>query len=81
MTQSPHSLARAGLIPTEFGKLINMEVLRLGDNKLTGTPLAHFALFGLVHHENYRPFALAGEIKLTQLSRSRNHLPAVYLAK
>jgi hypothetical protein len=28
----------AGSIPTEFGKLINMQHLRLGQNELTGTP-------------------------------------------
>jgi Leucine-rich repeat (LRR) protein len=32
------SFALAGSIPTEFGKLINMKILYLDHNKLTGTP-------------------------------------------
>jgi hypothetical protein len=37
--------ALAGSIPTEFGKLINMQNLTLDDNQLTGTPpFAHFTL-------------------------------------
>ncbi len=32
------SFTLAGSIPTEFGKLINLTDLGLGDNNLTGTP-------------------------------------------
>ncbi len=37
-TLKTSSSTLAGSIPTEFGKLINMEYLNLGYNKLTGTP-------------------------------------------
>jgi hypothetical protein len=36
--------ALAGSIPTEFGKLINMNTLFLGKTNLTGTPVSSFWL-------------------------------------
>jgi Leucine-rich repeat (LRR) protein len=40
-------LALTGPIPTEFGKLINLQILELGGNKLTGT-VRFFCAFDLV---------------------------------
>jgi Leucine-rich repeat (LRR) protein len=40
------SFALAESIPTEFGKLINMQTLALDDNSLTGTPVCSFRLVG-----------------------------------
>ncbi len=50
------SFALAGSIPTEFGKLINVETLWLSDNKLRGTPpFAHVAwLVVRVYHFLYK---------------------------
>jgi hypothetical protein len=47
-----NSFALAGSIPTEFGKLMNLQTLDLSDNGLTGThPFAYSALFGTrVYH-------------------------------
>ncbi len=80
------SFALAGWMPTEFGKLLNMEDLYLDDNKLTGTlPFAHVDWFGstsLPLAEKEHPLALAGSIptefgnliNLTNLSLWSNKL-------
>ena len=60
------SVALAGSIPTEFGKLINVQTLYLYNNKLTGTPpfaqLTWFGSTSLPRALTTSSFALAGSI-------------------
>ena len=76
----------AGSIPTEFGRVINMKVLFLSSNQLTGTPpFAHLTWCGSTSLPlAYKPssYALAGSIptefgeliNLTDLDLSDNKL-------
>jgi Leucine-rich repeat (LRR) protein len=86
LTSKTSSFALAGSIPTEFGKLINVQTLYLYNNKLTGTPpFAHFTWFGstsLPRALTTSSFALAGSIptefgeliKLSDLQLHNNEL-------
>ncbi len=86
------SFALAGSIPTEFGELINLTYLGLGDNKLSGTPsllilpsvvvrVYHFAERPVARGHRYAPVAHVAWCGSTSLPLAIKRAPSLLTAE